>query len=161
MAAQLEWRYTGGAANAEPDLSLGGVGSSEPLLEAAANNLFDDVPGTESMAGTTEYRALDLYNAGDATATDVSLYMSAETSSSDSQLDHGVDATDPIDNTTSIASETVAPANVTFGHYTSASKLDLPDIPAGSRCRVWFKRVVASGAAGADEDSGTFVVLYM
>ena len=40
MAAELEYRYTGGAANANPDLSLGGTSSSVEVVSVALNNLF-------------------------------------------------------------------------------------------------------------------------
>jgi hypothetical protein len=47
MAAQIGLYYTGGVANANPDLSLGGDLSSVALLTPALNNLFDNVLPTD------------------------------------------------------------------------------------------------------------------
>ena len=43
MAAVLEYFLTGGAANADPDASLGGDTSSVNVNSTALNNLFDNV----------------------------------------------------------------------------------------------------------------------
>lgn len=74
MPAQIQLRLTGGAANADPDASLGGVMSSEQLSATALNNLFDNVSPGESEDGDTEYRAIDLYNVGDATACSIQIF---------------------------------------------------------------------------------------
>lgn len=162
MAASIEYRLTGGASNSDPDASLGGVSSSNTLSATAMNNLFDDVSASEASAGDTEYRAIDVHNAGDATATSVAIYMSTETSSSDSQIDLGINDTpaSAINSTASIADESTAPSSVTFAHYTSASKLSLPDIAAGSYCRVWVRWVVDAGAGNDSNDQGTIAVDY-
>jgi hypothetical protein len=68
MAAVLKLYLTGGASNADPDASLGGVMSSEELSETPLNNLFDDIDPNQAEVGVTEYRALGLYNDGDADA---------------------------------------------------------------------------------------------
>ena len=159
MAAILVWRLTGGASNSDPNASLGGVRSSNALSATALNNLFDDVSPAESAAGDTEYRALDLYNSGDATAGGVVVFMSTETTSSGTQLDFGIEAS-PINSSLSVANESTAPAGVSFAHYTSGSKLSLPDIAASSGCRVWFRRVVDAGAANLNPDQGTFTAEY-
>jgi len=68
MAAVLELRLTGGADNDDPDASLGGVASSEEVSGTPLNNLFDDITPAEAEAGCTEYRAISIYNSGDASA---------------------------------------------------------------------------------------------
>jgi hypothetical protein len=160
MPATLEWHLTGGASNADPDASLGGVHSSEIISGTALNNLFDDVSVSEASAGDTEYRALDLYNSGDESATGVVIYMSTETSSSDTSLDFGISDTDEIDDTTSVADESTPPSAHTFGHYLTGSRLSLAEIPAGSYARVWFKRIVDASAVNTSNDNGTFTVEY-
>ncbi|MFW6001923.1 MAG: hypothetical protein ACOCQD_01130 [archaeon] len=87
MAANLEFRLTGGSDNSDPDASLGGAMSSETLEPSGANNLFDNVSPTEAKEGDQEYRAIDIYNTGDATAESVAIYISEETDSDDTQLD--------------------------------------------------------------------------
>jgi len=160
MAATLQLRLTGGASNSDPNASLGGVSSSNQVSATALNNLFDNVTPDEATSGDTEYRAVDLYNAGDAAATSVTMYMSTETSSDDSSLDLGISDTDEIDDTTSVGDESSAPAGHTFGHYTSASKLSIADIPAGSYARIWVKRIIGAAAGNTSNDTGTLAWEY-
>lgn len=159
MAATLKFHLTGGASNTNGNAALGGTHSTSELSATAANNLFDDISPSEATAGSTEYRALDVTNTGDALATSVAFYMDPETNSADSQIDAGIEASS-VGSTTSIANETTAPAGVTFSHYTSASKLALPDIPSGGYCRLWLRRVVGAGATGLATDTGTLNVEY-
>ena len=159
MAATLVWKLTGGAANADPNASLGGVRSSVSLSGTALNNLFDDVAPGEASAGDTEYRAIDLVNTGDAASAGTVVYMSTETTSTGTALDMGIEAS-PINSTLSIVDESTAPAAVSFAHYTSASKLSIPAIAAGSGCRVWFKRIVGASTGNLANDQGTFTVEY-
>ena len=159
MAATLGWRLTGGASNSDPNASLGGARSANSVSATALNNIFDDVSPAESSAGDTEYRAVDLYNSGDAAAVGVVLYNSTETSSSGTTLDFGLEAS-PIDSATSIASEAAAPAGVTFSHPVTGSRLTVPDIPASSGARVWVRRVVSTATGNTASDQGTFTVEY-
>lgn len=159
MAATLQFNYTGGASNSDGDASLGGTHSSNELSATALNNLFDDVTPTEATNGDTEYRAVDVTNTGDATATGVVFFMDPESTSADSQIDAGIESSS-IDVTTSIADESTAPTGVTFVHYNSGSKLSLPDIPSGSYCRLWLRRVISAAAGNTSNDEGTLKVEY-
>ena len=165
MPATLQLNLTGGANNADPNLSLGGAHSANALSSTALNNLFDDVAPDEASAGDVEYRAIDVTNVGNATAVGVKAFMNPETGSADTILDFGIEQAS-IDVTTSIADESTAPvdpgtnAAVTFAHYNATTKLALPDIPAGSYCRVWVRRTVAAGAANTSNDQGTINVEY-
>lgn len=159
MAATLRLQYTGGASNSNGNASLGDGHSSVELSVTAMNNLFDDVSPSEASAGDTEYRALDVTNSGDATAAAVVFYMDPETTSAFSQVDAGVEAS-PVGSTTVIDDEATAPAGVTFGHYSSASRLSLPDIPAGGYCRLWLRRVVSAGAGNTPSDSGSLNIEF-
>lgn len=156
MPSILVLRLTGGASNSDPDLSLGGVSSSNEVSATPLNNVFDNVSPSEASGGAVEYRALDIFNSGDAAATSVSVFMSTETPNANTSLDIGI-VTSPINDTESVANELAAPvgAGIAFAHYNSASKLSLPDIPAGSYCRVWLKRTVTAGAINASSDLGT------
>ena len=161
MAATLVFRLTGGAANSDPDASLGGAMSSTALSATPMNNLFDNVSPAEALAGDTNYRAIDVFNSGDATAESVELYMSAETSSEDSQLDFGDGGVhDGSDQGDTIADESTAPDGISFAHYTSASKLSVANIPAGEACRIWVRRVVGAEAENTANDLGTIAVDY-
>lgn len=155
MAAELQLRLTGGAANADPDASLGGVMSSQELAGVAMNNLFDDVSPAERVAGDVEYRALDIYNAGDADAAVVKAYMDPVTSSPGTDLAFGLDST-----TQEIADEDTPPSSVTFANYSAASKLSIADIEPASAQRIWFRRTVQAGATNNNNDLGTIKVEY-
>jgi len=168
MAATLEFRLTGGSSNTNPNASLGGVMSSTQVSETAMNNLFDNVSASEASSGDTEYRAIDVYNSGDETATEVAIYMSTETSSADTQIDLGYDSANSPHTASadlpSIADEGDTPTDgtndISFSHYTSSNKLSLPDIPAGQAVRVWLKRIVNANAGNTSNDQGTLTVEY-
>lgn len=162
MAAILQFRLTGGTSNSDPNASLGGVSSSNQVSATAMNNLFDNVSAAEAAAGDTEYRAIDIYNAGDADAVGVEIYMKTPTSSADSQLDMGSEAS-PLNSATSVANESASPdltGGSAFANRTSGSPLSLPDIPAGEYARVWLRRVIAAAAGNTANDQGTIEVVY-
>lgn len=155
MPATLVLRLTGGASNADPNASLGGTRSSEVVSGTALNNVFDDVGAAEASAGDTEYRAIDLYNSGDATAEGVTFFFDANTSSGDTVLAVATEAS-PIDSTLSIADESTAPAgSLTFTEPTSGAKKSLPNIAAGSGCRLWLRRTVGASAGNTANDNAT------
>ena len=86
MPATLVFKLTGGASNSDPNACLGGVGSSVSLSGTRLNNLFDDVLASEADSGDVEYRALDIYNDGDAEATGISFYISSQSTSEDTSV---------------------------------------------------------------------------
>jgi hypothetical protein len=157
MAAVLEWRLTGGAGNSDPNASLGGVMSSTQVSGTALNNLFDNVDADEASAGDVEYRAIDLYNSGDAAALAVELWISTETGSTDSIIAIGEDA-----GTQSIANEDTAPSapTITFSHPLVGSKESIADISNGSAQRIWLRRTISSSASNYTNDTVTITVNY-
>ena len=160
MAAVIEFRLTGGSSNTDPNASLGGVMSSTQMPQ----NIFDDIQPEEAANGDTEYRAIDVYNSGDATAGGVVIYMSQETTSPNTRIDLGYDSAnsphDPSASLPTIPDESTAPSGITFDHYTASNKLSLPDIPAGQAVRVWLKRVVDQDATNLNPDTGKLRVDY-
>lgn len=62
LSSDLKAYLSGGAANADPRLSIGGAKSSVEVSATALNNLFDDVTGTEATAGVTRYRVIYVQN---------------------------------------------------------------------------------------------------
>lgn len=138
---------------------LGGAATLTQVSGTALNNLFDDVDATEASTGDSEYRAVDVYNDGASTVTGVEIYMSTATSSSDSQLDMGAEAS-PVGSTLSVTDESTAPSAVSFANRTSGSPLALPNIASGSYARVWLRRVIDAGAVNTSNDQGTIEVVY-
>lgn len=156
MSADLVYKLTGGAANSDPDASLGGVGSSVDISGTALNNLFDNVSPTEAQVGDVEYRAFDIYNEGDATAEAV-IFWITDTTNPESLLEVGLDS-----GTQSIVNESTAPSSptITFSSPTEGSPLVVSDISVGSRQRVWIKRTISAAADNIASDLGTLHVRY-
>lgn len=157
VASDIETRLSGGAGNASPDASLGGVMSSTAWVTNVDNNLFDDVSGDESAAGDVEYRGY-YYRNGHATLAwqTVKVWIDALTSSADTELDIALPV-EAVDVTmATIANESTAPTSVTFSRPTTkAAGLTLGTLPAaGGRRGLWVKRTITAGAAAA-ADSGS------
>jgi len=163
MPATMEFRYTGGSTNTDPNASLGGVMSSTVIPDATMNNLFDDVSADEATNGVTDYRAIDIYNAGDATGTAVKIWVDQQPASGiqieigydDTNSPHTADASLP-----SIASETEAPTGITFSAPDAGNKLSLEDCPAGQALRIWVKRTVPAGTGNTASDSTRIKIEY-
>lgn len=150
MSSVLEYRLTGGAANADPDASLGGDTSSESMSGTALNNLFDNVLPPEIESGDlTEYRAIELYNNGDATAKHVEFYF-VDTTNSESIVAVWLDTT----GTQTIADEETEPTGAS-GNWTTplvGSKLSLANLAVAAGHRLWIRRIVDQSADNLNDD---------
>ena len=155
MAASLEFRLTGGASNTDPDLSLGGVMSSQQISATPLNNLFDNVEPSEASSGDVEYRAIDIYNSGDAAAILVELYIDDAPDSPSVTIAVALDST-----TQTTADEDTAPSGVSFSVPVEASKLSISDIASGGSQRVWIRRTVAASATNHANDTCGITVQY-
>ena len=58
LTTDIVYRLSGGAANADPALSIGGAKSSV----ASGSTIFDDVSSVEASAGDVEYRLVYVHN---------------------------------------------------------------------------------------------------
>jgi len=151
----IKIRLSGGAANSNVNLSLGGARSSTEVTDNTLNNLFDSVSGSESLAGDTEYRCVYVYNNhGSLTMQNVRIYISSNTTSADDTWTIGL-GTSAINGTEqTVADESTAPTGVTFSAPTDyAGGLASADIPAGQHRSVWYKRIVNAAAAAIDSNS--------
>lgn len=148
-AADLHVRLSGGAANADPNASLGGVMSGTD----AGADIFDDVSGAESAAGDTEYRAVYLENThATLTYLGAKVWVGTDTPSADTDADVALASeavNTPIAET--LADENTAPTGVTFTNaaVSYATGLAIGDIPPSEFKGVWLKRVVNPGAVAA------------
>jgi hypothetical protein len=153
MASDLKFHYTGGASNSDPDLSLGGTGSSVLLNTTALNNLFDNVQPDEIVSGAlVEYRAIDIKNDGDAEARNVDFYFT-DTPNAESILAVWYDST----GTQSIANETTEPTGAA-GNWTTplvGSKLSFSNLAVGGTYRLWIRRTVDQNADNLNDDTAT------
>lgn len=153
---EIQYRLSGGAANAVPSASIGGAKSSV----AVGTDLFDVVASGEASAGRVEYRCFYVHNAN-ATLTMLAAkaWLQSNTPSTDTSADIGVGAAAVNATETAVANETTAPAGVTFvAAANEAGAVNLGDIPPGQHRAVWVRRTVNAGAAAYTNDGATIRV---
>lgn len=156
VSTDIQYRLSGGAANADPLASLGGAKSSV----SAGTNLFDDVPSAEAAAGRVEYRCVYIHNnhGTESYLAPIALWIAANTPSPGTVIDIGIGTAALNATEQTVANETTAPSGVTFTSPSSfATGLSIPTIPAGQHRSVWIRRTVSAGAA-AFADSATLSV---
>lgn len=149
-SSDLDYRLSGGAANANANASLGGAISSV----SAGATIFDDVSSAEAAAGRIEYRGVYVKN-NHATLTlyGATAWLTSNTPSAttDAALGLGTSALNAQEQT--IANETTAPAGVTFSSPSAkGSGISLGDIPPGGTRFVWMRRTVNAGSASLSSD---------
>jgi hypothetical protein len=156
VAGDLKLYLTGGAANADPTLSLGGVISSVQFTDNTLDKLFASVGPAEALAGSVKYRALSFKNTSALTAYAASIHISEETTAAGTTVALAYDST----GTQSIVNEDTAPAGLSFTTPLSlATAIALGDVAAAGVARIWFRRTVTAGAAAAaDEGKITITV---
>lgn len=157
-AADLHYRHSGGAANADPDASLGGTKSSVSITTNSDNNLFDDVTGDEAGAGDTEYRLYYLHNNhGTITLQNSKHWFTANTTSADDTLDIALAAAGLNGTAETLADESTAPTGgETFSAPASkAAGLNTGNVPAGQHYGIFIRRTVSASAAAIDANSAT------
>jgi hypothetical protein len=159
VAGDIVWRYSGGASNTSAAASLGGVMSTVAggvIDDNVLNDLFDDVSGTESTAGDTEYRCFFVENThGTLTAQTAVIWIQSQSSSADTAIEIGLDgnALSATTSTSTSANENTAPSPaVTF--TTAANEgaaLSIGNMAPGEQKAIWVKRIVTAGAAAAND----------
>lgn len=154
--SDLLFRLSGGSSNTDPNLSLGGVMStSTTVTDNTTHNLFDVVSGSESLPGDTEYRALYLLNNhGSLTAQSTKIYISSNTTASDTSLDIALAGEGLNTTIESVANENTAPSGESFSAPSDyANGLSMGNIPAGQRYGFWLRRTVNAAAGATNDDT--------
>jgi hypothetical protein len=159
--ANLKYYLSGGATNADPNASLGGIRSST-AVSGGLNNL-DDVTGDEAVAGTVEYRCVYFRNDDQNTNGLMSpyLWVAANTPSATTTLDIGLDPAGKNTEATTIPLETTAPSGVSFSAPSSkATGIALPSEPylQSDYIAIWVRRTVNSGTSSTASDAATLRV---
>lgn len=160
-SSDIHFRFSGGAANSDPNLSLGGAKSSVSLTTNTVDNLFDSVSGTESAAGDIEYRCIYFHNNhGSLTAQNSKVYLTSNTTSANDTLDLAAGSAAINATEQTVADETTAPTGVTWvTNATSyATGVSLGNIPAGQHKAIWIRRTVDAGAAAQDNNVATLEI---
>lgn len=165
VATDIKFFLSGGNTNTAPNASLGGVISSTEIDNDTLNNLFDSVTGAESTSGTVEYRCFYVMNTNGAdTLSAVKTWISANTPSTFTSVDIGIDPAGVGDGVTTgvattVANETTAPAGVTFSAAANeAAALEPGTFDAGEGVAIWMRRTVTAGASAYNGDSASVIV---
>jgi hypothetical protein len=155
VAADIQFKLSGGAANVDPLNSLGGAISTAGggvIVDNTLNNLFPNVTGPQSSSGSTHFRCIYLFNNhATLTFTNAKIWIAQLTASGDDEVDIGLDpaaiGSDSAINVTETPTGTSAPGGVTFSRpITEGGAITVGDIPAQSKKAFWVKRTVNAGA---------------
>ncbi len=160
-SAEIVFRYSvpgataGNATAGTANGSLGKYMSTTAWAGGAANDLYDNISGTENANSTVDYRCIFVYNTNTANALQgAKVYLSAETAgganialASDNIAASAPGATAAQADT--IANETTPPVGVSaFASPTTAGTgVVLGDIPANSVKAFWVRRSATNSAA--------------
>ena len=156
ISTDIQYRLSGGAANASAAASLGGIKSSNAIPTA----LLDDTTGAESLAGDIEYRCFYAHNNhGTLTLQNAVAWLQTQALGAGHAIAIGVgsSAVNGIEQT--ITTEDTPPVGITFtSPTTQGAGIALGSIPAGQHRAVWIRRTVTA-ASGASANSYTLRVL--
>lgn len=156
VASDIKIRLSGGAANADVNLSFGGAKSSVEVVDASIHNLFDVVSSAETAAGDIEYRCVYIHNGhGSLTMQSPKVWIQTQTPDTETSADIALAAAAVNATETAVANEGTAPGGgVTFSApSTEGAALTIPDIPAGQHKAIWVRRTVNAAAAAYNTDS--------
>ena len=157
-STDIPYRLTGGAANTDPNASLGGAMSTVAgglIADGVLNNLWDNVDGDESAAGDVEYRCIAITNE-DATRTleAVRTWFNALSNSGDVTYAIGLAPQGKNGTPETLTDESTAPTGVTFTSPTDkASGLDLTNLAPGDFFALFVRRTVTAGASALDNNT--------
>lgn len=159
QSSEILYKYSVAAASGNSSAgtasgSLGDQISTTVIPDATLNALFDDISGAENAAGTVDYRCIFIHNSNSANALQSAVvWISAEVAGG-ANIAIGVDPTaasvigSGSAQAVTIASETDAPAGVSFSSPTSfGAGLSLGSIPAGQCKAVWIRRTATNSSA--------------
>lgn len=155
VASDIKLYLSGGGSNTDPNAALGGAISSTQITDDTVQNLFDNVSGTESAAGVTEYRCFYVKNThGTLTLQSSVIWIETQTPSTDSSIEIALGTAAISGTEQTVANEGTAPTGTTFTALTgSGNALTIGDLAAGAYKAIWVKRIITAGAAAYDNDS--------
>jgi len=149
-SSDLEYRLSGGAANSNPNASLGGAKSGT----TAGLNVYDDVSSAEALVGRTEYRGVYVVNShATLTLYDAKAWLTSNTPSATTDVKIGLGTSVQGAQEQTVANETTKPTGVTFtAPSTKSTGISLGDIPPGGSRFIWFERTVGAETAALSSD---------
>lgn len=158
-ATDITFYLSGGAANSDPNASLGGI-ISATAMGTGLHNLFDQVSSAESSAGDTEYRCFYVKNSHATLTMQVSIaWIEANTPSTGTavRIALGTSAVNVAEQ--SVANESTAPTGVTWSSAANeGAALSIGDIPPNQFKAIWVERVINPGTGAYNDDQCTIRV---
>lgn len=159
VAADVENRYSGGAANVTPDLSIGGAMSTVAggiVADDTLNNDMSDITSAQALAGVINYRGRYYKNAhGTLTYISPVMWIDSQTSSADTAVAIAIAAEDVNTAIETLANQFTAPATVVFSAPANFAA-GLPtgaigdgNLDAGEYRGHWVRYTVNAGASAA------------
>lgn len=160
IAGDIDFRLSGGAANTDPNASLGGIKSTTEIVAATVQNLFDNVSGAESAAGDVEYRCFYVHNShATLTLQNAIAFINTDTPSTDSDIELALGTSAVNGTEQTVANESTAPTGVTWESASGeVNALTIGDIPPGEHKALWLKRTITSSASAYSSDSAIIEV---
>lgn len=156
-AGDIDYRLSGGAANADVNASLGGAKSSVELVDATLHNLFDLVSSDEANTGDTEYRCIYVHNAhATLTLQNAEALIQSDTPNAESDIEIALGTSIVNGTEQTVIDESTEPTAVSW--ETGATPLAIGDIPPGEHKAIWIKRVISAAASAYNADTVTLRV---
>ena len=150
LSTDLDFHGSGGSGETDPNAWFGGVRSNTQVVDDTDNNIFADVSGAEAAAGSIKYRCLFFRNAhGSLTLQDAKLWIETNTTSSDDEIEIGLDLAGLNMDADTIADEDTAPSPAVsfFPAANKAAALDLGNVPSTQHFAFWIERTVTDPAS--------------
>ena len=160
VSTDIKFYLSGGAANADPDASLGDAISATEIVSATLHNLFDIVNSSEANDGDTEYRCFYVKNThATLTLQNAVVFVQTESPSADTdeEIGLGTSAINGVEKT--VADEQTAPDGETFSQANlEGAALAIGNLAPGDTKAIWFKRVISAAAAAVNNASSVLRV---
>jgi len=153
LSTDLKIYLSGGSANSDPLLSLGGARSSTAVT---LSTLFDTVSGAESTAGDIEYRCVYVRNEAAQTLYSAVVWLSANASNPGVAMAIGLGTSALSGTEQTVGGEGTAPSGVSFtAPSTKATGLSIGDMASDAFKAVWLRRTVGAGTSADNSDTAT------
>ncbi|MBT9164957.1 MAG: hypothetical protein DDT23_00968 [candidate division WS2 bacterium] len=158
--ANIRFFLSGGGANTNPNLSLGGAISSTEMVDNVLHNLFARVEAAEAATGSVRYRAIYVRNThATLTYEAVLAFISLQTTSPNTSIRislagegvNGTMQTIPNENTAPVGRVFVAADGVAAG-------LPMGNLAPGAFFGIWVERTVNAGALAFSSDTASVSV---
>lgn len=155
-SGDIKFYLSGGAANSNPNLSLGGVRSNTQITSGQLQNLFANIGYQEAVDGSIKYRCFYVRNESITNALEqAGLYIFQETPSPDTVTDYGLGTAGINGTEQTVANEDAAPVGVAFSHpLTDGAKIGFGgDLAPDDFVPIWVRRTVNPGASASALDN--------